>query len=150
MALQLGSPQSNPTQMLLAGRADFSVGSSGSALNALRENAPLVTVAAIFQKDPRILIAHPGQGIERFEDLKSRTVLVGALGKATFWPFLVKRHGFTDEQTRPYTFSLAPFLANKSLVQQGYATNEPHALEKAGVKNLVSFMRRTMATTRTR
>ncbi|WP_167752963.1 ABC transporter substrate-binding protein [Pusillimonas caeni] len=140
VTLQLGSPQSNPTQMLLAGRADFSTGSSGTALNAVREGAPLVTVAAIFQKDPRILIAHPGQGIEKFEDIKKHTVLVGALGKATFWPYLRERYGFADEQTRPYTFSLAPFLADKSLVQQGYVTNEPYALKQTGVDNPVTFL----------
>ncbi|RZS86264.1 ABC transporter substrate-binding protein [Pigmentiphaga kullae] len=138
--IRLGNPQSNPTPMLLAGRVDFTAGSSGTSLNAAREGAPLMSVAAIFQKDPRVLIAHPNQGVDRIEQIKDRTVLVGALGMATFWPYLRGRFGFTDDQVKPYTFSLAPFLADKKVVQQGLITNEPLALKKAGVENPVSFL----------
>ncbi len=138
--IRLGSPQSNPTQQLLGGRTDFIAGSSGTAINALRENVPLVTVAALLQKDPRVLIAHPGQGVNQLEDMRDRTALVAPIGRVTFWPFLKSRFGFKDEQIKPYTGSLAPFLADKTVIQQGFITNEPFALEKAGVPNAVSVL----------
>ena len=40
------------------------------AFDAVEQNIPTVAVAAIFQKDPQVLMAHPGQGIDKFEDLK--------------------------------------------------------------------------------
>lgn len=138
--IRLGSPQSNPTQQLLGGRTDFIAGSSGTAINALRENVPLVTVAAMLQKDPRVLIAHPNQGIAKLEDMQTRALLIAPIGRVTFWPFLKSRFGFKDEQIKPYTGSLAPFMADKTVVQQGFVTNEPFALEKAGVPNVVSVL----------
>jgi NitT/TauT family transport system substrate-binding protein len=38
--------------------------------DAAAQNIPTVAVAAIFQKDPQVLIAHPDQGIRDFADLK--------------------------------------------------------------------------------
>jgi NitT/TauT family transport system substrate-binding protein len=47
------------------------------------------------------------------------------------------RFGFTDSQIRPYTFNVAPFLADPKAVQQGYLGSEPFTIEKAGVKPVV-------------
>lgn len=138
--IQLGNPQSNPAQQLIAGKVEFAVGSSGSALNAAREGAPITAVAAFFQKDPRIMVGHPGQGYQKLQDMVGHTAYVGALGRATFWPYLRQKFGFRDGDVKPYTFSIAPFLADKTSVQQGYATSEPYALRMAGVENPVSFL----------
>jgi NitT/TauT family transport system substrate-binding protein len=40
--------------------------------------------------------------------------------------------GFTDAQSRPYTFNIQPFMADKNLAQQGYLSSEPYAIEKEG------------------
>ncbi|MEQ8448152.1 MAG: ABC transporter substrate-binding protein [Nitratireductor sp.] len=138
--IQLGNPQSSPAPQLIAGKVNFTVGSSGTALNAAREGAPITAVAAVFQKDPRIMVGHPDQGYEKLEDMVGHTAYVGALGMATFWPFLRQEFGFRNEDVKPYTFSIAPFVADKTAIQQGYATNEPHVLEMAGVKNPVTFL----------
>jgi|TARA_A100001391_G_scaffold86805_1_gene57154 NitT/TauT family transport system substrate-binding protein len=138
--IQLGNPQSNPAQQLIAGKVDFAVGSSGTALNAAREEAPITAVAAMFQKDPRIMVGHPNQGYQSLEDMVGRTAYVGALGMATFWPYLRQEFGFSDEDVKPYAFSIAPFVADESAIQQGYATNEPHAVRMAGIEDPVSFL----------
>jgi NitT/TauT family transport system substrate-binding protein len=41
---------------------------------------------------------------------------------------------------RPYTFSVAPFLVDKNVAQQGYLTSEPFAIEQAGVKPSVFLL----------
>ena len=64
--------------------------------------------------------------------LKGKTILVGAGGRVSYWPFLKAKYGFTDEQMRPYTFNLAPFMADKNLVQQGFISSEPYAMRQAG------------------
>jgi NitT/TauT family transport system substrate-binding protein len=92
----------------------------------------VVTVAATFQKDPATIIAHPG--VAKLDDLKGRPIAISAASETTFWPWLRARYRFTDEQKRPYTFSVQPFLLDKRLAQQGYVTSEPYSIEKAGVK----------------
>jgi NitT/TauT family transport system substrate-binding protein len=86
----------------------------------------------MFQKDPQVLIAH--DDVKSFEDMKTKTILIGSGARLGYWPWLKAKYGFTDEQTRPYTFNIQPFVADKNLVQQGYVTSEPYAIQKAGVK----------------
>ena len=132
--LRMGGPQQNPSQLLLAGRVDMIMSNGFIALNYVRENLPFLTIAAIMQKDPQVLITHQGNGIERFEDMKGRPILVSPEGRATYWPFLKARFGFTDDQLRPYTFNLAPFLQDRNAIQQGFLSAEPYAAEQAGAR----------------
>ena len=94
----------------------------------------MIEVAAIFQKDPQVLIAHPDAGVETFADLaKLPTIFMGKDGFATDFQWMKQAYpGFRDEQYKPYTFNPAPFLADKKSAQQGYITSEPYAIEKQG------------------
>jgi NitT/TauT family transport system substrate-binding protein len=129
-----GGPQSNNRMMLPVGRIDFYMGGNMiQAFSAVQENIPTLAVAAIFQKDPQVIIAHPGQGFDKFADMKnSNDILVSKEGLASFFQWMKTEHGFREEQTKPYTFNPAPFLANKKAVQQGYLTSEPYTIEKTG------------------
>jgi NitT/TauT family transport system substrate-binding protein len=131
--LRSGGPQVNPAQLLLGGRVDMSMGNGLVALNFVRENIPFLCIGAIFQKDMSVLIAHPGTGFTGFEALRGRTILLGAEMRATTWPFLRAKYNLSDEQVRPYTFNLQPFLADRMLVQQGYLGSEPFSLRQQGV-----------------
>ncbi|MBV1800173.1 ABC transporter substrate-binding protein [Siccirubricoccus sp. G192] len=131
--LRAGGPQINPAQLLIGGRVDMSMGNGLAALNFVREGIPFLCIGAIFQKDMQVLIAHPGTGFTRFEALRGRTLLVGAEARVTWWPYLREKYGLRDEQVRPYTFNLQPFLADRMLVQQGYLGSEPFSLRQAGV-----------------
>jgi NitT/TauT family transport system substrate-binding protein len=130
--LRQGGPQVNQAQLLLAGRLDMIIGSNSFlALNYVREDLPLIAVGAGFQKDPAVLIAHPGQGNDSFAALKGKPIMVGADTRASWWGFLAAKFGYSDSQIRPYTFNLAPFLADKSAVQQGYIGSEPYMIHEA-------------------
>ena len=135
--LRTGGPQVNPAQLLIAGRVDMSMGSALESFNFLRESLPFLTVAAIFQKEAQVLIGHPGTGLAGFENLRGRTILVGAQARTTWWPFLARKYGLRDEQVRPYTFNPQPFLADRMLVQQGYLGSEPFTIRQAGVEPVV-------------
>lgn len=139
VTIKMGGPQVNITQMMAAGQADCIMGSSDIQMMQVREGGvPVVTVAAYFQKDPQVLIAH--EDVKKFEDLKGKTLLIGAQAQRGYWPWLKAKFGFTDEQTRPYTFNIQPFVADKNSAQQGYLTSEPYAIQKAGVKaNVLMF-----------
>ena len=133
VTIRPGGPQVNHAQLLAAGKIDFNMGGSMfEAFNFVQNDVPLITVAAIFQKDPQVLIAHPGAGNDSLEAIKGKPVMISADGRTSFWQFLKIRYGFSDDQIRPYNYSLAPFLADKEAVQQGYLTSEPYAVEKEG------------------
>src|SRR5919107_433923 len=91
-----------------------------------------IVLAAHFQKEPQVLLSHPGQGLDTFADLKkSNDILLSKDGVATFFQWMKVEYGFKDEQVKPYGFNPAPFIANKASVQQGYVTSEPLTIEKA-------------------
>ena len=138
--LRMGGPQQNPSQLLLGGRVDMIMSNSIEALNYVKESLPFLCIAAIFQKDPQVLISHPGVGNDTLADLKGKPILVGAGGRTSYWPFLRAKFGFTDEQVRPYTFNMAPFLADTKLSQQGFLSSEPYAIMKAGVNPVVHLI----------
>lgn len=129
-----GGPQVNNRPLLPAGRIDFLM--TGNLLHNfdnVKNGVPTVVVAAIFQKDPQALIAHPGQGFEKFEALKNAPVaLIAKDGQFSWWQWLKVTHGFRDEALKPYNYNLGPFLANKRAIQQGYSVAEPIYVENQG------------------
>ena len=129
VTIRQGGPQVNQMQLMMAGRLDFNLG-GGRAIEFVQQNLPFIAIAAIFQKDPSVLIAHPGQGDDSFEALKGKPILIGADTRSGWWRFLAAKYGYSDSQIRPYTFNLQPFLADKTLVQQGYLGSEPFAIEQ--------------------
>ena len=138
--LRPGGPQVNHAQLLAAGVLDFNIASNSFVpLNFVQENIPMVAVAAMFQKDPSVLIAHPGQG-DSLAALKGKPIMIGSDTRVTSWQFLKQKFGYSDDQIRPYAFSVAPFLADPKAVQQGYLTSEPFTIEREGVKPVVLLL----------
>ena len=136
-----GGPNANNRILLPVGKIDFYMSANLlQAFDAVEQNIPTVAVAASFQKDPQVLMAHPGQGIDKFEDLKKLTILVSKEGMAGYYQWLKKDYGFTDAQVRPYTFNPQPFLADKRMAMQGYVTSEPYAVETQGKFKPVIFL----------
>ena len=141
VTLRQGGPQVNHAQLLAAGRLDFNLApNSFGPINFVRENIPMVAVAAIFQKDPSVLIAHPGQGNDTLSALQGKPIMIGSDTRITSWVFLKGKFGYTDDQIRPYTFSVAPFLADPKAIQQGYLSSEPFIIESQGVKPVVLLL----------
>ena len=141
VTLRQGGPQVNHTQLLAAGRLDFDEApASFTGLNFVKENIPMVAVAAFFQKDPSVLIAHPGVGNDSLAALKGKPIMIGADTRVGWWLFLKAKFGYSDAQIRPYNFNMTPFLADKNAIQQGYITSEPFLIEKQGHIKPVVFL----------
>jgi NitT/TauT family transport system substrate-binding protein len=134
VTLLQGGPQVNNRPLLPAGRIDFLM--TGNLLHSfdnVKNNVPTVVVAAMFQKDPQALIAHPGQGFEKFDALKnSPLALIAKDGQFSWWQWLKAVHGFKDEALKPYNYNLGPFLANNKSIQQGYSVAEPIYVQNQG------------------
>jgi NitT/TauT family transport system substrate-binding protein len=134
VTLVQGGPQVNNRPLLPAGRIDFLM--TGNLLHSfdnVKNGVPTVVVAAMFQKDPQALIAHPGQGYESFAKLKDAPLaLIAKDGQFSWWQWLKVTHGFKDEVLKPYNYNLGPFLANPKAIQQGYSVAEPIYVENQG------------------
>jgi len=121
----------NVPQLLASGAVELGMGSNSFIpMNLVAAGAPVKAVAAFFQKDPQVLIAHPDPALETIADLKGRPFLLADASINAFWVWLKAKYGFTDDQVRKYTFNLAPFLADERAVQQGYLTSEPYTIEQ--------------------
>jgi NitT/TauT family transport system substrate-binding protein len=141
VTLRQGGPQVNHAQLLAAGVLDFNLASNSfGPLNFVQQNIPMVAVAAMFQKDPAVLIAHPSVGNDSLAALKGKPIMISATTRAGSWLFLKQKFGYTDDQIRPYNFSVAPFLADPQAIQQGYLSSEPYTIEQAGVKPVVMLL----------
>jgi NitT/TauT family transport system substrate-binding protein len=127
-----GGPNVNNRILLPVGKIDFFMSANSlQSFDAVAQNIPTVVVAASFQKDPQVLIAHPGKA-ERFEDLKKLTLFVSKEGMASYFQWLKADYGFDGDKVKPYTFNAQPFLADKNSAMQGYVTSEPYAVETKG------------------
>ncbi len=133
VTIQQGGPNANNRLLLAAGKIEFDLGANLiQAFDAVAQNIPIVAVAALFQKDPFILMSHPGAGLDKIEDLPKATAFIGKDGFVSVYQWLKKAYGFRDENVKPYTFNSAPFIADKNSVEQGYATSEPFEVERQG------------------
>jgi NitT/TauT family transport system substrate-binding protein len=127
-----GGPGANVPELIATGAADMGVGSNSfGVMNLAAEHVPVKAVMAAFQKDPQVLIAHAGTGVESLADLKGHPILLADAAVTSFWPWLKAKYGLSDAQVRKYSFSAAPFLADPKAVQEGYVTSEPYTIEKA-------------------
>lgn len=138
VTIRMGGPQVNGLQLLAAGQLDIVMADALQVLAAAEQNVPVTAMAATFQKNPTVIIAHPG--VTKLEDLRGKPIAVSAAANTTFWPWLKQRYGFTDDQKRPYAFSVQPFLVDLNLSQQGFVTSEPFSVEKGGVKPVVFLL----------
>jgi NitT/TauT family transport system substrate-binding protein len=127
-----GGPNDNNRMLLIAGKIDFFMAANTlMSFDAVANNVPLVSVAAIFQKDPQVFLTHPESRITKLEELKPLTLFVSKDGMTSYYQWLKSEYGFSDKNVRPYTFNAQPFIATAQSAMQGYVTSEPFAVEKA-------------------
>jgi NitT/TauT family transport system substrate-binding protein len=127
-----GGPNDNNRMLLIAGKLDFFMAANTlMSFDAAANDVPVVTIAAIFQKDPQVFLTHPESKVAKLEELKPLTLFVSKEGISSYFQWLKSEYGFSEEKVKPYTFNSQPFLANRLSAMQGYVTSEPFAIEKA-------------------
>ncbi|MEW6644629.1 MAG: ABC transporter substrate-binding protein [Pseudomonadota bacterium] len=134
-----GGPNINNRILLASGKLDFFMSANSlQSFDAVANNVPVVAVAAMFQKDPQVFLAHPDAKVSKLEDLKPLTLFVSKEGMQTYFQWMRSEYGFNENNVKPYTFNAQPFLADKKSAMEGYVTSEPFAVEKqAGFKPTV-------------
>ena len=129
--IRMGGPQVNAMQLLLAGQVDAIMGYDFDVLEAVAKNFPAVTVAASFQYDLQGMMTHTD--VKSLSDLKDKTILIASSGRTSWWPWMKAKYGYSDDQTKAYTFNLQPFFADPNTAQQAYPSSEPFQAEQKGV-----------------
>ncbi len=133
VTIRQGGPAVNPPQLIAAGAVDFAMGSNQfQPLNIIAAGGDAQAVAAIFQKDPQVLITHPRSDVKSIADMKGKPVMISDATISTWWVWARAKYGFDDKQIRKYTFNAAPFLADAKAIQQGYVSSEPFLIAKEG------------------
>ena len=126
-----GGPNVNNRILMTSGKIEFFMSANTlQSFDAVANNVPTVAVAAMFQKDPQVLLAHPESNVKKLEDLKPLTLFVSKEGVASYFQWLKSEYGFDESKVKPYTFNPQPFLADRNSAMQGYVTSEPFAIEK--------------------
>ena len=126
-----GSANVNVPRLIASNSVEFGIGSNSFIpLNMVANKIPGKAVMAIFQKDPQIIMTHPDSDIRNLKDMRDLPIMISDASIGAFWLWLKSKYDFNDNQIRKKTFSLAPFLSNKSSIQQGYLTSEPFLVER--------------------
>jgi NitT/TauT family transport system substrate-binding protein len=135
VTLMPGGPQVSATQLVAAGRAQIGFTDAAGIIEARQQGIPVVAIGALYQDNPVGVMVHASTGITSFAGMGGKTWVVqtGQLGPA--W---VKLHLGLKFTTTVYQGSIANFLHNANMVQQGWPTNEAYKAQQAGVK--VSFI----------
>jgi NitT/TauT family transport system substrate-binding protein len=133
VTIMQGGPQSNGGMLLIAGKIEFFMGGDmiGDFLS-VEQGIPTVAVAADFQKNPQIVMSHPGVGLDKWTDLPKATAFMSNGALNTYYAWMRLSYGFKDDNIKPYNFNSAPFIADKNSIQQGYLTSEPFEVERQG------------------
>ena len=127
-----GGPNANNRMLLISGKLDFFMAANTlMSFDAVANNVPVVTVAAIFQKDPQVFLTHPESKVTKLEQLKPLTLFVSKEGITSYFQWLKSEYGFSEAKVKPYTFNPQAFIATPQSAMQGYVTSEPFAVEKA-------------------
>ena len=131
VSIQMGGPQMNMTQLLMAGQCDIAIMQGEDAIRCAVQGIPAVAIATTFQKGVGGVMTHPD--IHDIAQLKGHPILISSEGRASFWVWLKKRYGFTEDQAHPYTYNLQPFAFNSQMAMQAFVSSEPYGAKKAGI-----------------
>ncbi len=94
-----GDSGSNVPELLATGASDLGIGSNSfGVLNLAAEHVPVRAVMASFQKDPQVLMAHPGGQIAVLADMKGHPILISDAAITSFWPWLKAKYGRAGSQ----------------------------------------------------
>ncbi|HZY67700.1 MAG TPA: ABC transporter substrate-binding protein, partial [Devosia sp.] len=131
VTIRQGGPQASNRALLIGGQIQAYMGGVTTAIDAVKEGIPTITIASIFQKDPQILMSHPGK-FASFADLAGASkYILSSDGFISYFTWMkAEWPEFVDEKYEPYTFNPAAFLADENAIQQGYLTSEPLSIEK--------------------
>ena len=126
--LKQGGPALNVMQLLAGGEADIVMSYDIQIMSAFEKGIPVKAIFTTFQFDLIGLLTRPE--VNSLADLKGHKVYFAAGGYSTYWPWLKKKYGYTDDMAGPKGQNLQTFIADPTSAVAGYITSEPYVAEK--------------------
>lgn len=135
---KVGAP--SPIEEVTSGRAHFGITSQTQFLVERQKGAPIVAIAAIYQKSPVGFFALKHSGIKRPTDFVGKTIAF-ALTHQIHLRAMLKKVGVDPAALRPvpYSYDLKPFLSGQVAILGGYIMNQPVDARLAGHEVNVIF-----------
>ena len=129
-----GSPERQPVDEVLSGRAQYAEGNSEVLLHRL-QGKPLVALAAIFQHSPSVLITLKASGIDSVHELAGNKVMLMSKSEDADFLTMFLSEGIALNQLDilPSSFNLDDLLQGRVQAFNAYLTNEPFLLQKRGI-----------------
>jgi NitT/TauT family transport system substrate-binding protein len=127
-----GGPGAPVVQMVTARQVEFGIASADEVVLARDRGSDVVAVFATYQTCPQGLMTHAARGIDTLEALFRSEGTLAVEPGLPYVKWLEQRYGFGALQVVPYSYSIAPFLADPKLTQQVFVTAEPIAARRAG------------------
>lgn len=131
VTIEPGGPQVSSTQLVASGRAEFGItgGGANEIVSARDQGIPLKAVSAIMQKSATGMMVHADTGITSLEETDGMTWVnsAGVLG-----PDFAEQELGISFKRQQYTGSLANFILDDKMVQQGIAPAEPYVAHSEG------------------
>ncbi len=128
-----GNTANDVSARLASGNAELGLAKDSFAvLRMVTERAPVKAVAAYFQKDPRVLIAHAADAPRDLGNLGDRPLFIEDADWSDIWSWLQTRYNLSNEQLqRPDEGALQPFLDQNNSLLIGSLTRDPAAISVA-------------------
>lgn len=127
------APATNVVEEVVAGRAQFGVGTSELLL--ARRQAPVVALAVIYQHSPMILLAREDK-IGNLHQLAGRDVMLEAHSEEIL--AYLRNEGLPPEKLRflPHSQSVGDLIEGRVTAMSAYSTTEPYQLRRAGLRTM--------------
>ena len=128
-------PGRDPVEAVLAGQAEFGVGTSELLL--LRgKGRPVVVLAAIYQHSPLVLLARQTTAVDDLQALHDQPIMIEPQSAELFAYF--KNEGVDPARLRiePHTFDVQTLIDGKVAAMSAYASDEPYVLKQANIDYL--------------
>lgn len=128
-----GSPERNPVSEVLAGRAQYGEANSELLYHYL-QGEPLVSLAAIFQHSPSVLLTLDSSNIHTPQDMIGRKVMMVGGSEDVDFLAMLANEGVSIEQLniQQSSYNIQDLIDGKTELFNAYLTNEPFYLKERG------------------
>lgn len=128
-----GYPGIEPVEEIGSGKADFAIGTSGLVVDRA-EGAAIKALAAVLQKDSLRLISLKSSNISQVEHLAGKRIMLeSGYGSMSLLAMLSEHNLINKIERLKSSHNIHDLVKGKTDAYNGYASNEPYALEKLGI-----------------
>jgi len=127
-----GRPDQDPVSQVLAGKAQFGVGTADLLLRRAR-GQPVVALAVIFQHSPLALMTLAGSGLRSVHEVVGKRLMIED-NSAELWAYLAREGIPPGSYTRlPHGFETAALRTGAADAMSVYVTDEPYVFARDGI-----------------